>query len=192
MQSSYLDEESLQEESILFSTKFKKVRTMSNFRKVVQFHENFGHPVNKQGFDWLEPEREELRKTLIREEFNEVLEAFEKRDAANLAKEVGDLLYVVYGLAAELGIDIDMVVARIHQSNMSKICKSMEEAIEGVEMYRANGIEVDVEENDDGTFTLFREEDGKILKGPRYEEPQLNNLLLLGIQDKLNLIRGEV
>lgn len=75
----------------------------------------------------------ELRRTLIREEWQEVqaeLYALECRlsagedvatsELAPLAQELSDLLYVTYGALDQLGIDADAVFAEIHRANLSK------------------------------------------------------------------------
>jgi predicted HAD superfamily Cof-like phosphohydrolase len=76
------------------------------------------------------------RRQLIQEEFNEVIDALMdvKRDIAfpgsvhtaadnmeHLAKELADLLYVVYGAAEELHIDLETAFSIVHQSNMDKL-----------------------------------------------------------------------
>src|SRR5262249_26226650 len=62
-----------------------------------------------------------LRERLIQEEFGELKEAMGKRDLAAIAKELADLLYVVYGTAVSYGIDMGPVFREVHRSNMSKI-----------------------------------------------------------------------
>lgn len=88
-----------------------------------------------------------LRTVLIKEEYAEVLEATE---APEMLKELADLVYVTYGFAATFGWDLDEAVRRVHASNMSKL-----------------GVDGDV---------IYRE-DGKVLKGPNYEEPNLTDLV---------------
>ena len=98
-----------------------------------------------------------LRFNLVGEECNEVLQECSWVDAydvpvvnkADLTKELADLLYVTYGFAVTFGLPIDEVFERVHRSNMSKL-------------------------GDDGT-PLYRE-DGKVLKGPNYEPPKLDDL----------------
>ena len=62
-----------------------------------------------------------LRERLIQEEFEELKEAMGKGDLAAIAKELADLLYVVYGTAVSYGIDMDPVFREVHRSNMSKV-----------------------------------------------------------------------
>jgi len=63
----------------------------------------------------------ELRVKLIQEEFDELKEALAAEDLSSIAKEMADLLYVVYGTAVSYGIDMDPVFREVHRSNMSKV-----------------------------------------------------------------------
>lgn len=62
-----------------------------------------------------------LRVRLIDEEFAELREALEQGDLPGIAKELADLLYVVYGTAVSYGIDMAPVFREVHRSNMSKV-----------------------------------------------------------------------
>jgi len=62
-----------------------------------------------------------LRVRLIQEEFDELKEAFKKNDLPHIAKEIADLLYVVYGTAISYGIDMEPVFQEVQRSNMSKV-----------------------------------------------------------------------
>ncbi|HEU4503222.1 MAG TPA: MazG nucleotide pyrophosphohydrolase domain-containing protein [Nitrospira sp.] len=62
-----------------------------------------------------------LRERLIQEEFEELKEAMGKEDLVAIAKELADLLYVVYGTAVSYGIDMEPVFREVHRSNMSKV-----------------------------------------------------------------------
>lgn len=63
----------------------------------------------------------ELRLRLIEEEFEELRAAMAQDDLAAVAKEMADLLYVVYGTAVSYGIDMQPVFEEVHRSNMSKV-----------------------------------------------------------------------
>lgn len=62
-----------------------------------------------------------LRVKLIQEEFDELQEALAQADPAAVAKELADLLYVVYGTAVSCGIDMEPVFHEVHRSNLSKV-----------------------------------------------------------------------
>ena len=96
------------------------------------------------------------QRNLITEEFKEFLEAdgllFRNNPEfpQNCLKELADLVYVCYQYAANMGGDLDEAMFRVHQSNMSKLDE------EGKPIYR---------------------EDGKVLKGPNYQPPNLADLV---------------
>lgn len=62
-----------------------------------------------------------LRLALMDEEHQEVREAILEGDIAHIAKELADLLYVVFGTAITYGIDLGPVFEEVHRSNMSKL-----------------------------------------------------------------------
>src|SRR5215831_14355090 len=62
-----------------------------------------------------------LRVNLIQEEFDELREALAQRDVEAVAKELADVLYVVYGTAVSCGLDMAPVFREVHRSNMSKV-----------------------------------------------------------------------
>ena len=101
-------------------------------------------------------ERRTRQKDLIVEEFKEFLEAdgFMFRTGstprAECLKELADLVYVCYQYAENLGWDLDEALHRVHASNMSKLDE------DGKPIYR---------------------KDGKVLKGPNYAPPNLEDLV---------------
>lgn len=62
-----------------------------------------------------------LRERLIEEEFAELRDAMASGDLPSIAKELADLLYVVYGTAVSCGVDMAPVFREVHRSNMTKI-----------------------------------------------------------------------
>ena len=89
-------------------------------RMVQEFHEQFDIHVSPTPSIPDEP-TQTLRKRLIQEEFEELQEALQEKDLPSIAKELADLLYVVYGTAVSLGIDMEPVFQEVHRSNMSKV-----------------------------------------------------------------------
>jgi predicted HAD superfamily Cof-like phosphohydrolase len=89
-------------------------------RSVAEFHETFGIAISAVP-TVPDESTQSLRVRLIQEEFDELRDALERRDISLVAKELADLLYVVYGTAVSCGIDMDPVFREVHRSNMSKI-----------------------------------------------------------------------
>ncbi|MCP4362442.1 MAG: hypothetical protein GY796_30925 [Chloroflexi bacterium] len=102
----------------------------SNYQKLVAFHLAADGSVPPAP---TVPQAEILsvRRTLIREEYEEVMAAFGEVDGVEngrspqalteLAHELADLLYVVYGTFAACGIDADAVFSEVHSANMRKM-----------------------------------------------------------------------
>lgn len=96
-----------------------------------EFHDTFAPQQRQEEF----LSKTERRINLIGEEYEEVSEAILHLEntrlnltsstvpeaTEELAKELADLLYVVYGTAEELGIPLEQVFQAVHKSNMSKV-----------------------------------------------------------------------
>jgi len=123
----------------------------TNFGKVLEFHQKFCP--DQISSPWSESGME-LRFKLMREELKEVEDAWDDDiyDGYEEAvvKELTDLLYVTYGTLVFLGVDANEAFRRVHESNMSKLDD--------------NGVPI-------------RRLDGKVLKGPNYFEPNLEDLV---------------
>ena len=61
-----------------------------------------------------------MRIRLILEELAELSAALQKEDIEEVCKETADLLYVVFGLAVQMGLPIDRIFSEVHRSNMTK------------------------------------------------------------------------
>ena len=122
---------------------------MSNFSDVSKFMKAFGQDVNKKS-TWPEHKTRNLRIELIEEELEELKTAIMQKDMVEIADALTDLLYVVYGAGHTFGIDLDKTFDEVHSSNMSKL-------------------------GDDGK-PIYRE-DGKVLKGPNFFEPDLQKFI---------------
>lgn len=61
-----------------------------------------------------------LRVSLIEEEAAEFAEAVQGRDMVAMIDALCDLLYVTYGAAVCLGVDLEPFFAEVHRSNMTK------------------------------------------------------------------------
>jgi predicted HAD superfamily Cof-like phosphohydrolase len=86
---------------------------------VAAFHRKFGFPP-PEGPD-LETFPGELRVRLIQEEAAEFAQAVAERDLAEMVDALCDLLYVTYGAAVDLGIDLEPFFDAVHESNLNKV-----------------------------------------------------------------------
>ena len=123
----------------------------TNFERVKEFMKSFGQEVKSKP-EWPNDETMELRIDLIEEELGELKDAIIDGDGTlvDVADALSDLLYVVYGAGHSFGINLDDCFAEVHRSNMSKLGE------DGKPIYR---------------------EDGKVLKGPNFSEPDLTSVL---------------
>ena len=101
------------------------------------------------------PENSDLQLRLIREEYQEFIEAetlIKEGPTAttDALKELADLVYVCFQYAENREWDLLTALNRVHQSNMSKL---------------------------DENKRPIRRDDGKILKGPNYKPPYLTDLV---------------
>lgn len=143
---------------------------------VLEFHETFGHPVNdwdierlplrigliaeefvellEDGIDMYDPTAAGDVAIILRDYNDALARAVALGDASvnrvMVADALGDMIYVIYGMAIEMGIDLEAVVQEIHRSNMSKL------GADGGPIYR---------------------DDGKVMKGPNYFKPDLQKVL---------------
>ncbi|MBY0472915.1 nucleoside triphosphate pyrophosphohydrolase family protein [Patescibacteria group bacterium] len=88
---------------------------------VKEFHEKFHQPVlNKASL--IPSDRSDNRYRLMKDEVEEYLIGVHNGDIENVAKELSDILYAVYGTILEHGLQDKMedVFTEVHRSNMSK------------------------------------------------------------------------
>ena len=122
---------------------------MKHLEEAIRFRQIMGQPIAT-------PNEcvHELQFNLIREEYGELDEAFEgeldeTHSLSDQLKELCDLVFVCYQFAAARGWDLDTALTRVFDSNMSKLV--------------------------DGK--PIKDDNGKVLKGPNYQPPILDDLL---------------
>ena len=75
---------------------------------------------------------------LIVEEVEELQEAVKNHDMKETIDALSDILYVVYGAGSSFGIELDKAFDMVHESNMSRVCKDLDEANETIKWYKNN------------------------------------------------------
>ena len=122
---------------------------MSNFESVKIFMQKFGQEVKNRS-EFPKENIIKLRYNLIKEELDEFEDAIKNRDIKEVADALTDILYVTYGAGHAFGINLDKCFTEVQNSNMSKLGK------DGKPIYN---------------------EQGKVMKGPNFFEPDLGKLL---------------
>ena len=122
--------------------------TPSLLQQAITFRDVMDQPINTP-----DENVHELQFNLIIEEFHELREEYETelegRSYADQLKELADLVFVCYQYAAARGWDLDTAMRRVFESNMSKL-------VDGKPL---------------------RRHDGKVMKGPNYQPPILDDLV---------------
>ena len=122
---------------------------MSNFDDVGVFMETYGQEIKTEP---MFPNENilRLRYNLIKEELDELQTAFKQKNLLEVADALSDILYVTYGAGHAFGINLDKCFDEVQKSNMSKLGN------DGKPIYN---------------------EQGKVMKGPKYFKPDLSKFL---------------
>lgn len=122
--------------------------TPSLLQQAITFREAMDQPINTP-----DENVHELQFTLITEEYAEFEDEYNSELEGGLKpdqlKELADLVFVCYQYAAARGWDLDTAMRRVFESNMSKL-------VDGKPLRRS---------------------DGKVMKGPNYQPPILDDLV---------------
>jgi NTP pyrophosphatase (non-canonical NTP hydrolase) len=122
--------------------------TPSLLQQAITFREAMDQPINTP-----DENVHELQFNLIAEEYDEFEDEYntelEGGLKADQLKELADLVFVCYQYAAARGWDLDTAMRRVFESNMSKL-------VDGKPLRRS---------------------DGKVMKGPNYQPPILDDLV---------------
>ena len=122
---------------------------MSNFEDVKIFMKTFDQKVRTKP-EFPDEKTMKLRFDLIKEELNELEQAMKTKNLKEIADALTDILYVTYGAGCAYGFDLDKCFKEVQRANMSKLGK------DGKPIFNENG---------------------KVMKGPNYSEPNLKQFI---------------
>jgi len=135
------------------------VRALNREDKVAEFNTACGQDVDKP----MNADRLSFRYGLLYEEFTELKDEIaaamtdlqiyghvSTKTKERMLKEMADVQYVLSGMAVTFGLPLQQAFNRVHNSNLSKF---------------------------DGEGKPILREDGKVLKGPYYQPPHLEDLV---------------
>lgn len=153
------------------------MKTPESLEAVAAFHRLFGHPVIENPAI-PDEKRCNLRVALLSEELKELEVAIAEQDLTGIADALCDLQYVLSGAILEFGLGnkFEALFNEVQRSNMSKACKSLEEAEATLLHYQKQGVDAYYVEKD-GLFLVYRRADNKTLKSVAYSEAQLDALI---------------
>lgn len=154
------------------------MKTPEALEQVAEFHKTFKHPIEPQPVIPAK-ERCELRVELLAEELKELQEAIKDNDLVEVADALCDLQYVLSGAVLEFGLGekFKTLFEEVQRSNMSKTCKSVEEAEETVRFYRDEKGQDCYYEKSGEHYLVYRKSDKKTLKSVAYSPADLKSLI---------------
>lgn len=151
----------------------------NSLNQVAEFHTTFKHPILESPVI-PSKQRANLRISLLAEELKELQEAVENDDLVEVADALCDLQYVLAGAIHEFGLGgkFKTLFDEVHRSNMSKACKTIEEAEQTIQFYLNKDQTESYYKEIDGLFLVFRKSDDKTLKSINYSPADLKSHLV--------------
>src|SRR5688572_25363152 len=145
---------------------------------VADFHKTFKHPIQERPVIPGE-DRCKLRVALIAEELKELEVAILEKDIVEVADALCDIQYVLSGAILEFGLGdkFKELFEEVQRSNMSKACRTEDEAKETVAFYmKKDGTECYYKE-EAGKWLVYRKADNKTIKSINYSPANLVGIL---------------
>ena len=145
---------------------------------VAEFHRTFKHPILKSPA--IPPEeRCKLRVALLAEEVKELEVAILEKDLVGIADALCDIQYVLSGAVLEFGLadKFKALFEEVQRSNMSKACKTEEEAKETVAHYKDKDGTACYYQQAGNVWLVYRQSDNKTIKSVNYSPADLEKIL---------------
>lgn len=150
----------------------------SALTSVAAFHDIFKLPVLPTPFI-PDEKRCNLRVALLQEELDELKTAILENDIVAVADALSDLQYVLSGAILEFGLanKFKSLFDEVQRSNLSKPCKTYEEALATQKYYEQEKNTSSFIEESEGEFLVYRQADKKVLKSVNYSEADLESII---------------
>ena len=147
---------------------------------VAQFHTLFRCPVVESP-SIPSADRCALRVSLLQEEVQELADAIQQDDLVEVADALADIQYVLSGAVLEFGMGgcFKNLFDEVHRSNMSKACKTQDEAESTRKHYQLNkATESFTQQVSDTQWLVYRQGDHKALKSINYSPANLRDIIV--------------
>ncbi|MEJ2905864.1 pyrophosphohydrolase domain-containing protein [Pedobacter panaciterrae] len=154
------------------------MKESNSLNQVAEFHRTFKHPIENSPII-PSKQRSDLRVSLLVEEVKELQQAIEDNNLVEVADALCDIQYVLAGAILEFGLadKFKDLFDEVHRSNMSKACKSEEEANQTIAHYKAKDDSDSYFKEEDSLFLVYRTKDNKTLKSINYSPADLQSIL---------------
>jgi len=154
------------------------IKDTNALNQVAEFHHTFKHPIVANPAI-PSKERCALRIELLAEELKELQQAVDDNNLTEVADALCDLQYVLAGAILEFGLGekFKELFDEVHRSNMSKACKTVEEANLTIDHYKNTASTESYHKEIDGLFLVYRTADNKTLKSINYSPADLGRIL---------------
>lgn len=87
-------------------------------------------------------------------------------------------IMTIFNIFIELNLNPDIFFNEVHNSNMTKFCKTKEDLEQSLKYYNDNNIKCYYDyNNDNNVFIIYKEENNKCLKPLSYKKPNIKNIL---------------
>lgn len=145
---------------------------------VAEFHRTFKHPIQPSPVI-PDENRCKLRVALIAEELKELEVAILEKDIVGVADALCDIQYVLSGAVLEFGLghQFKALFEEVQRSNMSKACRSEEEAKKTVQHYKEKDGTECYYRQVEGLWLVYRTSDNKTIKSINYSPADLEGVL---------------
>jgi predicted HAD superfamily Cof-like phosphohydrolase len=158
--------------------KYQIFEEPSGLTSVAAFHDIFNLPVLPKP-TIPDEKRCNLRVALLQEELDELKTAIIENDIVAVADALSDLQYVLSGAVLEFGLGhkFKALFDEVQRSNMSKPCKTYQQALETQKYYAEEKNTPSYIEEKEGEFLVYRTADKKVLKSVYYSEADLESIV---------------
>lgn len=148
-------------------------------KKIIKDIKTFNTTIGVNSYDKFEENAKDLLLSLdlIHEEFIELIEAVNNEDKVEALDACADLIVVIVGFMIRFKLEdkLEEALNLVYKSNMSKFCKTKEEALESIKNYTFKRIETYTKKVGKN-WVIYRSSDDKVLKGINYKAPDLTVL----------------
>jgi len=177
----------LLEENVIFNlTKDLKAKSLSGMSLISTLTGLFRSSFGLKFYDELdltnEKQVEDIKRDagLIKEELDEFMEAFQKKDHMEMMDAIGDLNVVLRQLMFSCGLSpqmINLIDLEVSNSNQSKLFKTVDDVLEAKLQQEKEGVDCFVTQVQEGVFSLRRSSDNKVLKNKKeFKKPNFEFL----------------